>query len=94
MAAVKLKQDRKLSTSKAMDGKNKEDMDNKRGEHAHTDDSTQKEFGSVCLQDEILKALERKNREIRNSSEEQRAEKRDGEGNSTGGFDEWSVSWP
>jgi hypothetical protein len=77
-----------------MDGKNNEDMDNSRGEHEHTDDSTEKESGNVSLQDEVLKALERKNREIRNSPDEQRPEKQSGEGDSTGGFDEWSVSWP
>jgi len=46
----------------------------------------------LSLEEEIIKALEKKNEQIKNGEEQPDDEV--GKGKRTGGFDEWSVSWP
>jgi hypothetical protein len=50
------------------------------------------ESSDLSLEEEIIKALEKKNEQIK--SGEQQQDHGVSKGKISGGFDEWSVSWP
>jgi len=50
------------------------------------------ESSDFSLEEEIIKVLEKKNEQIKSGKEQ--PDQGGNKGKRTGGFDEWSVSWP